>query len=345
MENRELEFTQNAIPLAQKALDSTVLLITKDTHNKPLSFGSGFFVGNDLIATNLHVGHGAGKCIAKLFSQEMMYEIEGYTAIDPENDLIILKVKDINESVAPLNLGNSVSIHIGETIYAIGNPKGYEGTVSNGIISGIREADKLIQMTAPISRGSSGGPVINSKGEVIGVSVLSRRDAQNLNFAIPSVYLEKMIAAAKVLPLTPLLLAKLAGVICTNQELTWGNLNNTYNTYNLYLLNKRRTAIKNVYCLVIFKDERGKSIHLDFVEFSGEIPAKEQRIIQRPSMFDLGIKTEGYLGDYAVDMITLAAVVMGSQGQDPNAYSLITPEIKQLAKTYEVKVVNFEVVE
>ncbi len=62
-------------------------------------------------------------------------------------------------------------------------------------------------------------------------------------------------------------------------------------------------------------------------------------------MFDLNIKTEGYLGDYAVDRITLAAVIMGSQGQNPNAYSLITPEIKQLAKTYEVRIVNFEVVE
>ena len=62
-------------------------------------------------------------------------------------------------------------------------------------------------------------------------------------------------------------------------------------------------------------------------------------------MNHLGIQTEGYLGDYAVDRITLAAVVMGGQGQDPNAYSLVTPEIKQLAKTYEVRVVNFEVVE
>lgn len=337
----------NAIPLAQRALNSTVLLITRDTNDKPLSFGSGFFADNNLIVTNLHVVHGARKCFAKLFGQERMYEIQGYTAIDPGNDLIILRIKNINESVAPLNLGNSVSIHIGETVYAVGNPKGYEGTVSNGIVSGIRDNDKLIQMTAPISHGSSGGPVINSNGEVIGVSVLTRSDGQNLNFAIPSNYVEKLIMESEGHNPRPLLLAKLEGVMWVKEELIWVESEGISNTYKFSLLNQRHRAIREIYCLVIFRDERKKTIHLDFVKFSGEISAKEQRTIQRPSMFDLDmdIRTEGYLGDDAVDTITLAAVIMGSKGQEPNVCSLITPEIKQLAKTYEVRIVNFEVVE
>ena len=119
-----------------------------------------------------------------------MYEVAGYVTIDPENDLILLAVKDLDTPVIPLNLDNDIPVYLGETVYAVGNPKGYEGTVSDGIISGIRDASKLIQMTAPISRGSSGGPVINSNGKVIGVSILSRSDGQNLNFAIPSVYIK-----------------------------------------------------------------------------------------------------------------------------------------------------------
>ena len=288
MKNEKIEFIQNAIPLAQRALDSTMLLVTEDANDKPLSFGSGFFVGNNLIATNLHVVHGAEKCFAKLFSQKTMYEIEGYTAIDPENDLIILKVRDIDKLVPTLNLSSNVSIHIGEAVYAIGNPKGYEGTVSNGIVSGIRDTDKLIQMTAPISHGSSGGPVINSNGEVIGVSVLSRSDGQNLNFAIPAVYVKKLITDTEEHNLRPLLLAKLEGVKWVNEELIWLETEHTSNTYKFTLLNQRRyRAIREIHCLVIFRDERKKPIHLDFVKFPDEIPARGRRTILRSSMFDL----------------------------------------------------------
>ena len=305
-----------------------------------------FGEGIDLIVTNLHVIHGAEKCSAKLFGQETIYEIEGYTAIDPENDLIILKVKDFDKSMSALNLGNSVSVHIGETIYAVGNPKGYEGTVSNGIVSGIRDADKLIQMTVPISQGSSGGPVINSNGEVIGVSVLSRSDGQNLNFAIPSVYVVKLITETEEHIPQHLLLAKLAGVTWVNEELTWVESEDIPTTYKFSLLNQRRyRAIREVHCLVIFKDDKEKPIHLDFVKFSEEIPAGEERSIFRPSMFDLDISIEGDISGYDINKLVNAAVVISCQRGDPNAYSFVNPEVKQLAKTYEVRVVNFEVVE
>ena len=97
-------------------------------------------------------------------------------------------------------LGNSDLTQVGETVYAVGNPRGLEGTFSDGIISSIRllDGDKLIQITAPISRGSSGGPVLNQKGEAIGVSVLSVIDGQNLNFAIPSNYLKSLLTKVGV---------------------------------------------------------------------------------------------------------------------------------------------------
>jgi len=95
----------------------------------------------------------------------------------------------------PLPLYEDEQPDIGEKIYAIGNPSGLSGTISEGIVSGIRtlEQKKLIQITAPISPGSSGGPVINNFSQVIGVAVGTLTSGQNLNFAIPASYVKKLL--------------------------------------------------------------------------------------------------------------------------------------------------------
>ena len=135
------------------------------------------------------------------------YKIEGFTATDEDNDLALLKVSAYG--IKPLLLGKSGAVKIGDTVYVAGNPKGLEGTFSDGIISSRRDRNtkERLQMTAPISPGSSGGPVLNSKGEVIGVSVAAHRDldAQNLNFAIPSSYLKTLLTLSK--PTKPLVQA------------------------------------------------------------------------------------------------------------------------------------------
>ena len=119
------------------------------------------------------------------------YRIEGIVAMNSLQDLVLIRVADVGSSVLPL--GSSDSVQVGESVYVAGNPIGFlEGTFSNGIVSGVREfrvGSKRIQITAPISEGSSGGPVLNSKGEVIGVAVSTITAGQNLNFAIPSNYL------------------------------------------------------------------------------------------------------------------------------------------------------------
>ena len=119
-----------------------------------------------------------------------------------QRDLVLLKISA--SQTASLSLGDSDKVEVGDSVFAIGNPQGLEGTFSQGIVSSIREigSDKLLQITAPISPGSSGGPVLNSEGEVIGVSVATFRDGQNLNFAIPSNYLNALILKADTL--TPL---------------------------------------------------------------------------------------------------------------------------------------------
>ena len=170
----------------------------RDARGEVLGIGSGFFVEHNLIATNFHVIEGATQGIAKLVGENRQYTIEGITAADKQNDLAILKVTAFGDQ--PLPLGESDNAKIGTTVYVAGNPPGLEGTFSDGIISRLSGDDeKRLQMTAPISPGSSGGPVLNSRGEVIGVSFAGHRalDAQNLNFAIPSNYLKKLIELSR----------------------------------------------------------------------------------------------------------------------------------------------------
>jgi S1-C subfamily serine protease len=184
---------QTAEQIAEKALAATVYLEMENRDGKQLRAGSGFFVGQSQIATNFHVIAGVARGTAKLVNKPTKYTIEGITATDEKNDLAILKVTGLD--VQPLSLGDSDTVKIGETVYVAGNPKRLEGTFSDGIISSIRgsASRKLLQMTAPMSPGSSGGPVLNGKGEVIGVSFATIEGGQNLNFAIPSNYLKSLL--------------------------------------------------------------------------------------------------------------------------------------------------------
>ena len=210
---------QTAPQIAEKALAATVYLEMQDSKGLSLGFGSGFFVRDNLIATNYHVIEGAARGTAKLVGQFSTYTIEGVTATDQTNDLALLKVTVYG--IKPLPLGNSSDVKIGETVYVAGNPKGLEGTFSNGIISSRRDpyTKERLQMTAPISPGSSGGPVLNSKGEVIGISFMTLVGGQNLNFAIPSRYLTELLPESK--PAKPL--AQGNRSISAETYYTWGN--------------------------------------------------------------------------------------------------------------------------
>lgn len=178
--------SQEAKKIASIVLPSTVALIMEDSFHQPISMGSGFIISNGKIVTNLHVINGASYGKVFVNGNNIAHNIQGYFVIDEINDLAILAVPTVRGSVLPL-LKEGLP-EIGEKIYAIGNPKGLSGTISDGIISGIRTFDKkkLIQITAPISPGSSGGPVVNNNGQVVGVAVGTITDGQNLNFAIPS---------------------------------------------------------------------------------------------------------------------------------------------------------------
>ena len=190
--------------LAEKALAATVYLEMQDSNGEILGIGSGFFVRQDLIVTNYHVIEGAARGTAKLVGKHTKYAIEGITATERSNDLAILKVSASGIKPLPL-VKNSDRVKIGAQIYVAGNPKGLERTFSDGIISSKRGgyADARLQMTAPISPGSSGGPVLNTQGEVIGVSFMTIEGGQNLNFAIPSNYVKTLVSLSnRVSPLS-----------------------------------------------------------------------------------------------------------------------------------------------
>ncbi len=277
---------QTAQEIAKKAFGSTVLLVMEDANGQPLSLGSGFFVRDGDIASNLHVVEDAARGYAKLVGQKTKYDIEGITAVDAERDLVVLKISA--SGAQALSLGNSDAAQVGESVYAVGNPQGLEGTFSQGIVSSIREvgSDKLIQITAPISPGSSGGPVLNGKGEVIGVSVATFRGGQNLNFAIPSNYLKVLLAKAG--PTKPFAQAKpvkaarsiLAGLGGRSSEgvvggqFLWDHdfFGGYPGEYSFSLHNKLWSSVHSVHCLVVFYDRSGNPVDADIVHYRDPIP-------------------------------------------------------------------------
>jgi hypothetical protein len=188
-------FSQDATGIYKNTVGSTV---TIETNN---GLGSGFFVAPNIIATNYHVIEGATEASCYVNNSTLKYKIEGYVAADQNVDLILLKVPSLNKPALSMA---SQSVSPGQKVYVIGSPKGLPATISDGIVSGMRDFEgyKLIQMTAPISPGSSGGPVMNSKGELVGISVSQLTEGQNLNFAIPKSYLELLLQFKKESPIS-----------------------------------------------------------------------------------------------------------------------------------------------
>lgn len=190
---------ENLPALIKKIEPSAVIILTYDKQGKPLAQGSGFFI-NELgdIITNVHVLAGANRTEVKT-SDGKIYLITRIVAEDREGDVVRATVDIPSKLVHPLSLSGSVP-EVGERIAVIGSPLGLERTVSDGIVSAVRDIPafgKIYQITAPISPGSSGGPVVNMKGEVIGVATFQVVGGQNLNFVVPSERIEKLIQIKK----------------------------------------------------------------------------------------------------------------------------------------------------
>jgi cyclophilin family peptidyl-prolyl cis-trans isomerase len=185
---------ENLPAIVRAAQPSVVLIRTYSQAGEMIAQGSGFFVDRGgAVLTNRHVLEGASRAEVKT-AQGKVYAVSKVLAEDNEGDLIRVSVNVPPEAVRPLLVSTSLP-EVGERILVIGSPLGLERTVSDGIVSAVRSITRfgeILQITAPISPGSSGSPVINMKGQAIGVATLYLLEGQSLNFAVPAARIYRM---------------------------------------------------------------------------------------------------------------------------------------------------------
>ena len=198
---------QESLPaLVKRVKPAVVAISTYDSSGEALMTGSGFFLRPGQVVTNLHVVRGATRAeIKTLDGKGKVFQVTGTLAVDEEGDLALLSVD------MPLDRGRSTELASelpdeGEPIFVIGNPLKLEGSVSDGIVSAVREVPnsyRIIQITAPISHGNSGSPVFNLRGQVLGVVTVKVTNGQNINLAL-EVARVRELRAGKLQPLSEL---------------------------------------------------------------------------------------------------------------------------------------------
>ncbi len=186
-----------AADLYEKRAPSIWLVSVYDAQGQRIKIGSSIVIGHEELVTNCHVlTHGRSIAI----KHENTMHAAQLAHADVERDLCIIRAKGLAApavTIAPVS-----TLKVGQKVYAIGAPRGMELTLSDGLLSALNhdKDDKLarIQISAPLSPGSSGGGVFDTDGRLIGIAYLTLKDAQNLNFAIPAEWIAQVPARAKV---------------------------------------------------------------------------------------------------------------------------------------------------
>lgn len=191
-ETHQPPFTLTPQEIAKRAAESTVLVVSADRAGKGGSLGSGFAIGPNLVLTNSHVFRDGRWGVVRRIGSDRLQKVVGVVLRDSEHDIVLLDVPELG--LPPLSL-QPVEPVVGDTVFAMGNPEGMEGTFSEGLVSALRSLNglRLIQITAPISHGSSGGPVFDVHGDVIGISTSMLASGQNLNFAVPALAIDALL--------------------------------------------------------------------------------------------------------------------------------------------------------
>lgn len=169
--------------LFAQASASIVRINVYDSAGEGLGLGSGVVIDRGIVITNCHVAKAGPRL--KVKHQNEQYDASLITA-DEQHDLCKLSVLSLN--APPVPVGKVASLHVGQKVYAIGSPQGLDLTLSDGMVSSLREGPDgtYIQTTAPVSPGSSGGGLFNDQGVLVGIVTFQARSGQNLNFAIPA---------------------------------------------------------------------------------------------------------------------------------------------------------------
>lgn len=186
---RSKPFADNSKAIGEKSR-SVVLLQCYDKSGDLYCTGSAFSIFADgVFVTNYHVVAQKVYRIVANTEDGIMFEIDTVLTSDPQHDIAILKTS-ANTHVSPLRIGSSEELKKGEKVVAIGSPLGFLNTVSTGVFSGFNQTESgdELQFSASISHGSSGGALLNNRGEVIGITCGSYEDGQNLNVAVPIQY-------------------------------------------------------------------------------------------------------------------------------------------------------------
>lgn len=162
----------------------------------------GLSYADGVIATNFHVVGNAYTCRVKLSSGDV-YDDVSILQTDERKDIAIIQIRGMN--LPALTMADSDQVKVGSTVYAVGAPLGLEGSITSGLISSIRpvnemfswaEGFRVMQISTPVTHGSSGCPVLNEKGEVIGLVFAARVEGQNLNAAIPINYVHPLVSTS-----------------------------------------------------------------------------------------------------------------------------------------------------
>ncbi|HLZ51814.1 MAG TPA: S1C family serine protease [Candidatus Acidoferrum sp.] len=166
-----------------RARPSVVVIVASDQKGQREALGSGFIVSSGRIATNHHVVEGMNEAYV-VFSDGDVKPVSKVVADSGQQDLIILAVETGKRSA--LMFGDELSLQQGDSVYALGAPKGLELSFTNGIVSSFRKSNAqfLIQTTAPIAPGSSGGPLFDRTGRVVGVTTSLISDAPGIYFSV-----------------------------------------------------------------------------------------------------------------------------------------------------------------
>jgi hypothetical protein len=199
-ERARVQGTETVADIADHARRSVFVVRT------PKELGTGFLVSAGVAVTNLHVIDGADR-IELIDSDSRSHPVSAVLAVAAPTDLALLYSDDLG-AIHPLSIADDTKIRPGDAITVVGTPQGLEATVSTGVMSARRslaDGSELLQITAPISPGSSGGPVLDEHGGVVGVT-RGFVQGQNLNFAIPGRYVRELLAA----PMTPIEVASFA---------------------------------------------------------------------------------------------------------------------------------------
>ncbi len=184
---------QNALNAQElfREVSASVVTVAGKNASGELMQGSGVVVAPHLIVSNCHVVGGSKQATVEHMGEAVQATVISF---DTEHDLCLISAPQIE--ARPINLGSSTKVSIGEPVFAVGAPQGLNNTISEGIVSGLRSIDsaKLIQTTAAISHGSSGGGLFNQYGNLIGITTLYLADSQQLNFAVPAEWVSDLVA-------------------------------------------------------------------------------------------------------------------------------------------------------